>query len=200
MLQEIPQAMQTHPAVTSLTAFDWFLVLIIVISTAAAFSKGFIRVLLSLGGLIAGIIIASWNYLSVANHLHRWITSFAASEVVAFLLILVLVMVLFAWIAKILRKTAKAIGLGFVDRLLGAAFGVVRGLLLGVAAMMAVTAFFPDSPWVQNSRLAPYFLAGVHAVSFVVPEHFQDQISSGAKYLLHETPELFRPHTLTQHM
>jgi membrane protein required for colicin V production len=100
----------------------------------------------------------------------------------------------------VLRKTVKAIGLGFVDRLLGAAFGLLRGLLIGVAAMMAVTAFVPQAGSVQNSQLAPYFLRGVHAVSFVVPQDFQDQISAGAMYLLHKTPELFRPHTLTQPM
>jgi len=191
--------MQMPPAATTFTAFDWFLVLVVVISTATAFQRGLIRVLLSLGGLIVGILVASWNYQAVALNLSRWISSFQVAEVVAFLLILILVMVLFAWIAKILRSTVQAIGLGFVDRVLGAAFGFVRGLLIGVVMMMAVTAFAPRTSWIQNSQLAPYFLSGVHAVSFVVPEHFQDQISAGAEYLLHETPELFRPHTLTQH-
>lgn len=190
--------MQTTPTVFSLTAFDWLLVVIVVVSTLAAMQRGFIRVLLSLIGLIAGIIIASWNYLAVAVRLQQWIASFAAAQVLAFLLILSLVMVLAAAVARILRSTIKAIGLGFVDRLLGAVVGFVRGLLLGVAAMLAVTAFFPDSPWVQDSRLAPYFLDEIHAVSFVLPEHFQVQVSNGARYLLHQAPSLFRPHTLTQ--
>jgi membrane protein required for colicin V production len=111
-----------------------------------------------------------------------------------------LVLVLFSLVAKAISKTVKAIGLGFVDRLLGAAFGLARGVLLGIVAMMVAAAFFPQASWLQNSALSPYFLGGVHAVSFVVPAHFQDQISVGAKYLLHETPELFRPHTLTQPM
>jgi membrane protein required for colicin V production len=113
--------------------------------------------------------------------------------------ILALVLVLFSFIAQTISKTVKAIGLGFVDRLLGAAFGVARGVLLGIAAMMVVAAFYPNAPWLQNSVLTPYFLSGVHAVSFVVPEHFEDQITVGAKELLHETPEFLRPHTLNQH-
>ena len=191
--------MQTPPS-SDFTPFDWFLVVVIVVSTVAAFQRGFIRVLLSLGGLFTGIIVASWEYLQLAISLHRWILNFQAAEVIAFLLIMALVMVVFGVVAKLLRKTVQAIGLGFVDRLLGAVFGAIRGLLLGVAAMMAVTAFVPDATWIQNSQLAPYFLSGVHAVSFVVPEHFQDQMSAGAKYLLRETPELLRPHTLQQHM
>jgi membrane protein required for colicin V production len=192
--------MPAPPPVVTFTVFDWFLVLIVLISTLAAFQKGIIRVLLSLGGLIVGMIVASWNYETLALSLQRSIPNFIVCEVVAFLAIFVLVLVLFSLVAKAISKTVKAIGLGFVDRLLGAAFGLARGVLLGIVAMMVAAAFFPQASWLQNSALSPYFLGGVHAVSFVVPAHFQDQISVGAKYLLHETPELFRPHTLTQPM
>lgn len=180
-------------ASAAFTPFDWFLVLVLVVSTLAAFQRGIIRVLLSLGGWVAGLLLASWNYLGLATTLHQWIASFEVCEVAGFLIILLLVLVLFGCVAAILRKTVHAIGLGFVDRLAGAAAGMVRGLLVGVGAMMLITAFAPDSDWLRNSQLSPYFLDGVHAVSFVVPEHFQAQISAGAAYLLHETPELFRP-------
>ncbi len=192
--------MQAPPPPVTFTAFDWFLVVVVVVSTVAAFQRGIIRVLLSLGGLIAGIIIASWNYETVAASLRRSISNYAVCEIIAFLVILILVMVLFHFVARALSKTVKAIGLGFIDRLLGAAFGFARGIVLGVAAMMVAAAFFPDASWLENSALTPYFLSGVHAVSFVVPAHFQDQISAGAKHILHETPELFRPHTLEQPM
>jgi membrane protein required for colicin V production len=190
--------MQGPPAAAGFTYLDWFLVVVVLISTVTAFRRGFINVLFSLGGFIVGILVASWNYPVLANSLHRVVLNYALAQVLAFVLIAVLVIVFFAIVAGLLGKTVKAIGLGFVDRLLGAAFGLVRGLLIGLAAMMAVTAFVPQATWVQNSQLAPYFLQGIHAVSFVVPQHFQDQISAGAKYLLHETPELFRPHMLSQ--
>jgi membrane protein required for colicin V production len=186
--------------VASLTSFDWFLVAILAISTVAAFMRGIIKVLFSLGGLIAGILLASWNYLILAERLHRFITSFAAAEVIAFLAILILVTIVFSLAARLVRRAVSFVGLGFFDRLLGGAFGLVRGLLFGVAAMMAIAAFIPDSPWVHDSRLAPWFLAGAHAVSFVVPQRFGRQISAGADHLLEQTPEIFRPHTLKQSM
>lgn len=186
------------PSTASFNGFDWFLVAVIAVSTIAAFLRGIIKVLFSLGGLILGIIFASWNYLTLAARLQRLIPSFAIAEVVAFLLILAIIMVLFSLAAGLVRKTVSAVGLGIVDRLLGALFGILRGSLLGVAAMMAIAAFMPDSPWIKNSQLAPYFLAAAHAVSFVVPEHFQHQITDGATRLLQQTPDLLRPHTLTQ--
>jgi membrane protein required for colicin V production len=190
--------MQAPPAVAAFTAFDWFLVVLVVVSTLAAFHKGIVRVLMSLGGLIAGIIVASWNYEAVAASLQASISSIAVCEAVAFLAIFILVVVLFSLVAKAIGKTLKAIGLGFVDRLLGALFGFARGVLIGIAAMMVAAAFFPQAPWLRHSTLSPYFLSGAHAVSFVVPAPFQDRIAVGAEHLLHETPQLLRPHTLGQ--
>ena len=186
------------PDVSTFTAFDWFLIATAAVSTIAAFFRGIIKVLFSLAGLILGILVAAWNYVALAARLHGFITSMPAAEVTAFLLIAIGIMVVFALLATVLRKAVAAVGLGFFDRLLGAAFGFLRGMLLGVVVMMAVTAFLPDSPWLKNSHLAPYFLSGAHAVSFVVPPHLQELISAGATHLLQKSPELFQ-HPRFQH-
>ena len=46
--------------------FDWFLIAILAYSTIMAFLRGIILELFSLGGLVAGILIASWNYNRLA--------------------------------------------------------------------------------------------------------------------------------------
>jgi membrane protein required for colicin V production len=102
-------------------------------------------------------------------------------------------MVLSTLLGKALNRTAHAIGLGFFDRVLGAVFGFARGCLFGVAILMAVAAFRPHSAWIENSRLSPYFLAGVHAVSFVVPHDLQQQILNGAQQLKHNAPDWIKP-------
>jgi len=182
------------------TSFDIVFALIILISTFAAFRKGLIRALLSIGGLIVGIVVASWNYQAIANRIGQLVTNRVAAEVIAFLLLFTLVVAAVTWVASLLQKTINAVGLGFVDNILGAVFGFFRGVLLGALALMAFAAFAPGAEWLRNSQLAPYFLQGAHALSFAVPESFGRQVKEGAKYLLHETPELLRPHTLHQHM
>ena len=186
----------------ALTGFDWFLVVVVLVSTLMAFRRGFVRVLFSLAGLVAGILLASWNYVGLGAWMQRWISSAQTAQVVAFVVILVGVMMVFSIAAGFVRSTLKAVGLGFVDRMLGAAVGVVRGVLLGVAAMMALAAFVPDSGrgsgWVENSVLAPYFLSGAHAVSFVVPRGFEEQIRDGAKHLLKKTPKVLNREALPQ--
>jgi membrane protein required for colicin V production len=181
---------------SSWTAFDWVLALTVVISTVAAFFRGIIRVLFSIGGWVLGVVVASWNYRSLAANFPGHLLSGQAAEVVSFVLIVVLIVVAATLVGSVLRRTVSAVGLGLVDRLLGAAFGVLRGCLIAVFVMLGVAAFDPNSHWVGKSQLAPYFLAGAHELSFVVPEHFQQQVANGATVLLRHAPEYIRPHSL----
>jgi len=176
-----------------MSIFDCFLIAILAYSTIMAFVRGIILELFSLGGLIAGILLASWNYEHVATILERLITTPATAELVAFLLIIIGAMVLSTLLGKALNRTAHAIGLGFFDRLLGALFGFARGCLFGVAILMAIAAFLPHSAWIANSRLSSYFLDGAHAVSFVVPHDLQQQILNGAQQLKHNAPDWIKP-------
>jgi membrane protein required for colicin V production len=177
-----------------MSLFDWFLIAILAYSTIMAFVRGLILELFSLGGLIAGILLAAWNYHHISLLLSRFITTLATAQIVAFLLIALGVMVLSTLLGKALHHTAHAIGLGFFDRLLGAVFGFFRGCLLGVAVLMAVAAFLPQSEWIANSQLSSYFLAGAHAVSFVVPHGLRQQILDGAEQLKHDAPDWIKPH------
>jgi membrane protein required for colicin V production len=179
-----------HIPAQSLTSFDWFLVAMVAVSGLMAFRRGLVRMLFSLAGSIAGILVASWIYLRVGDWLHRWIGSVPAAQIVAFVAILMGVMLVFSIAAGLVRRTVQAVGLGFMDRVAGAGIGVVRGVLLGVAAMMALAAFAPGLGWAKGSVLAPYFLAGAHAVSFVVPHGFEQQMSAGAAHLLKNTPKV----------
>lgn len=168
-----------------MTPLDWLLIAILAFSAIQAFMRGLVLELFSLAGLICGILLAAWNYSRVAAKLSGIISNPAAASVVAFLLIAVGVMVLAAILGRIIHASAHAIGLGFFNRMGGAAFGLARGALLGLAILMAVTAFLPTAEWLKNSRLAPYFLAGSHAVSFVVPHDLEQLIQAGGSNLKH---------------
>jgi len=185
-------------AISSFTALDWLLVAVVVVSAAMAFGRGLIRVLFSLAGLITGILVASWQYERLAAQIHPWVTNFPTAYVLSFLAIILVVWFLFAAAAGFVRRAVSAVGLGFADRLLGAVFGAVRGVLLGIAMLMAVAAFAPDSSWFKESVLAPDFLAGAHAVSFVVPQHFEAQMSDGTRRLLKKNAEALKRGTAAQ--
>ena len=76
-----------------------------------------------------------------------------------FLMVFVGVMMLGSLVGFILSKVLKVTGLSFFDRLLGAAFGIMRGVLIAAALVMAMLAFAPGAgrkpDAVAHSRLAP---------------------------------------------
>jgi membrane protein required for colicin V production len=172
---------------------DWLLIALLAYSVVKAFLQGFFREAFALGGLVIGLLLASWGYESAALHLNGLIASPPIAQFVAFLSILAITMVVFSIAGKLLRKTASAIGLGLLDRLGGAVFGFVRGCLLGVALLMAFTAFLPTAPWIRNSKMAPYFLQGGHAVSFLLPEDLKQKLRDGAASIKHTTPDWIKP-------
>jgi membrane protein required for colicin V production len=177
-----------------MNSFDWLLIALLTYSTITAFMRGLVRELFAVGGLVIGILLAGWYHSWAAQRLEKAIPASAAG-VVAFLAIAIGVMVISTILGKMLHTTANAIGLGFFDRIGGAGFGLARGGLLGVAILMAAAAFVPQSAWVRNSQLAPYFLAGAHAVSFVVPHDLRQQIQDGASELKHNAPDWIKPHS-----
>ncbi|QNI38596.1 CvpA family protein [Edaphobacter sp. 4G125] len=173
---------------------DWLLIAIVGVSAVHAFVRGLILELFSLGGLLCGILLAAWNYQVVATSLAGMIPHPGVAKVSAFLLIAVAVMILATLLGRALHSSAHAIGLGFLDRLGGAAFGMARGCLTGVAILMALTAFLPDTGWLKNSFLTPYFLTGAHAISFVVPHDLEQLILDGGSELKHNVPDWIKSH------
>ncbi len=169
----------------SLNAFDWMLVLVLAWSVILAFIRGIIREVFGLAGTVIGLLLAAWNYTQFAAWLSRWIDSPAAAEISAFLLIALGIMILCTLLGRLLRGTAHTIGLGFLDRVAGAGFGLLRGSILAMGILMAATAFLPPQSLIAQSRLGPYFLAAAREVSFVVPQDLQKRITGGINSIGH---------------
>jgi membrane protein required for colicin V production len=168
---------------------DWLLAVLVVYSTVRAAMRGLARELFALGGLIVGFVLACWYYAPVALYLRGLVNSQPLAEFCAFLLILSAVMVIAALAGAMIHRTASAVGLSALDRLGGAAFGAARGVVLGAAMLLAVTAFLPTAPWIQGSKFSPYLLRASHAVSFVMPRHLKHQLVEGLDRIKHTTPE-----------
>jgi membrane protein required for colicin V production len=81
------------------------------------------------------------------------------AEVLGFLIIFFAIVLLFGIAARIARWVMKQSGLSGFDRFLGAILGLLKGGLMVAVILMGMTAFEPTSTVLQNSQLAPYFLA-----------------------------------------
>jgi membrane protein required for colicin V production len=172
---------------------DWIIVIVLAISVLTAFREGFFVSLFSLGGLILGLMLASWHYLRLMPFVGRFVHSKSAAEAVSFLLIALVVMVACGIVGRLLRMLFHTIGLGWADRVLGAAFGFLRGAVLVTIAVMALAAFLPHLSWLDESRLARYFLSAAHQTAVVTPSDLADRIRTGVKTLQEAQPDWLRP-------
>lgn len=75
--------------------------------------------------------------------------------------------------ATVTRKLVESVGLRPVDRTLGAAFGIVRGLVLLLALAVVINMTRErSSPWWQTSTGASLLITALKGLRPVLPEVF----------------------------
>ena len=168
---------------------DWFLAALLLYSGVRAAMNGFFREAFTLAGVLVGFPFACWYYHDVAHALAGLLTAPTVAQLGAFALILTGVTLVASLCGHLFRRGARTVGLGVVDRLGGALFGLLRGGAVGVALLLAITAFLPAAPWVKTSLLAPYLLRVAHAVSFTMPPDLRVRLWDGLEHLNHSSTD-----------
>jgi membrane protein required for colicin V production len=177
---------------------DWIIAAIVILAVIGAWRNGFFVEAFSLGGVVLGLLIASWNYQRLTPSLLQMIHRPAIAEAVAFLVIALSIMVIAGVVGRLLHRTAHSIGLGWLDRLAGAAFGFLKGCVVVTLGVMALAAFYPQSGWLDHSRLAPYFLSAAHTTTAITPREFGERIREGVKIIQDAQPDWLKPHAARQ--
>ncbi|WP_321478919.1 CvpA family protein [uncultured Bacteroides sp.] len=114
-----------------MTLIDWIILFIIAIGAFKGFVKGFFNQLGSIVGFIAGLIAAKALYAALAEKLFPVVTnSMTVAQIISFLAIWLIVPIIFNIIALFLTKTAEAIALGGVNRLLGLFLGTLKNFVI----------------------------------------------------------------------
>ena len=162
---------------------DWLIVAVVLLSGLLAASQGFFFELFSLAGVIAGYLLAAWEYATVASWYQPYVSSPWVADVAGFLTIFLAVVLLAGMAGRLARWSMKEVGLRWFDRLLGAAFGLVRGVLVVTVIAFAVASFSPGASWLARSSIAPYLLVLARAGSWVVPGQVRQQFRGGLEVL-----------------
>ena len=165
-----------------MSAGDWIIVAALVFSVVVAAAQGFFLEVFSLAGVVVGFLLASWEYSVVAARL-AFINPPWAADVVGFFIVFVVIAILAGGIGRVVSWGMKQVGLRWVDRVLGAAFGLVRGLLIVTVVVMVTAAFAPNALWMSRSQMAPYFLVAGRAASWLAPSEVRHKVSEGIEVL-----------------
>lgn len=151
-------------------------------SVIGATLNGLTKELLRIASLVVGLLVAMWGYGLLAGYLAQWISNAKIASAAAFALLFIGCLITGALLARLLAGIWSLAGLGLLDRLLGAAFGALRGLLLAAVLLLALVAFQPvadTAGLVADSRIAPFVLNLARTAAAVAPEALREAYQDG---------------------
>ncbi len=151
---------------------DIVIIVVVVIATFWGLRIGLIKAVLSLAGLIVGVILAGHYYAPLSEQLSTIIPQANVAEIVAFAIILVGVMVIASVLASLFKWVASIIMLGWLNRAGGAFFGLVLAAIFCSALLATWVKFFGIAEAVSESSLAAILLDYFPVVLALLPGEF----------------------------
>ena len=161
---------------------DYFIIGIIVFSLLISLWRGFVSEVLSLASWVAAFFVASKFYPYLSSFLMTIdVPQIQSSEYlrngisagILFLATLIVMSIVNALLSQLVTKT----GLSGTDRVLGGAFGVIRGIFIVAAILFFFDTFtqFSQSEFWKESQLIPHF-------DFIV-KWFFEQLQANSSFL-----------------
>lgn len=159
---------------------DILLLAVFAFSVLNGILRGFFSLSIGLGATVVSIVLASWFYGLPAAFISPYVKQQTFANLLGFLVILATVQLAGFLLVQILVRITKAAGLGWLDRMLGGGFGVVRGLLISIVLVMVLTAFplSPASTAVSRSYAAPYVMEGARILVYLTPHEIREGFQS----------------------
>ncbi len=140
-----------------MTVFDYAVLAIVGLSVLLSMMRGFLREVLALAGWVAAFFVARTYTLELAPLLPEAIPSETLRLLAAFVILFLATLLVASLLAIALSEVFKKVGLGWLDRWLGAIFGLARGVIIvGVLVLLAgLTALPQDARWRNAMFSAP---------------------------------------------
>lgn len=160
-----------------MTIFDFAVFGIVAASALLGLWRGMISEVLALAAWIVAFMTARALGGEAATYFEGMVAEPALRYAAGFVVVLLFVLVCFAVARLVLSMILKAAGLAVVDRLLGAGFGILRGVLIVlVGVLLAGMTALPKSQWWRNAWLAPPLETAVIAAKPWLPAEVSKRI------------------------
>ncbi len=161
-----------------MTTLDWALLGVLFLSMLIGAWRGLVYEVLSVLGWAVSFFAAQWFAPNVAAMLPLQSVSEPVRYAAGFVLVFIGVLVVCSLLTVAIKKLVQAVGLRPIDRTLGAGFGVLRGVILLLAATVVVNmTALKNSAWWQESTGAGVLNTALINIKPMLPEQF-------AKYLI----------------
>ncbi len=150
---------------------DWALLAVLAASVLVGLFRGLVFECLSLAGWVVAWFAAQWAAPQLAPGLPVGSPGSSLNLAAALSLCFIAALVVWGLAAKLIRMLIHATPLSLPDRLLGAAFGVLRGvvLLLAVSSVVALTPAAQSASW-RNAQGARWLNSALLALKPLLPD------------------------------
>jgi membrane protein required for colicin V production len=157
----------------TVTSLDWVIVGILALSCLVGIWRGLMREIFSLAGWIAAVVLSLRYAVTLGLYLPGDINWPVLRTTIAVAIILIVCLFTAAALGWLVHKFIAAAKLSGTDRMLGALFGLLRGVLIIFAAVYFTsrTAFAQQPAW-RDAWLLPPFDAGVRWLAPHLPLPF----------------------------
>lgn len=157
-----------------MAALDWIVLAVLCASLVLGAVRGLVFEVLSVMGWIAAFVAAQWFAADVAARLPMGESSAALRFAAGFVLVFIAAAFTAGLLAKLVKTLVQAVGLRPVDRVLGAVFGLLRGLiLLLIGAVVVHMTGMHRGSWWQESRSAGVLTEVLHTARPMLPAAFE---------------------------
>ncbi|NVO04587.1 MAG: CvpA family protein [Rhodoferax sp.] len=158
---------------------DWLCIAVLAISLLVGAWRGLVVEVVSVASWLAAFVLAQWFAPDAAARLPMAGAGEAVRYAAGFVVVFVATLFAGALIGFVVSKLLSAVGLGLINRLLGALFGVLRGVLLILAATVVVGMTpWKSAPEWQASVGAHWATAALGLLKPVLPQAFGKYLPS----------------------
>ena len=154
-----------------MTIFDYLVLFILIASIVISTLRGLIKEILSLLSWIVAFVVANAYGAQLAPMLPPMIPGEAVRLMVAFIALFIGVRILMGLLMMAVDALIKASGLSLADRGLGGLFGLARGVVIVLAAVIvAGMTDLPKQAFWTSALLSPMAETGARTVKPFLPE------------------------------
>ena len=150
--------------------FDYLVIFVMVTSVIISMMRGLVKEVLSLAGWVVAFVVANAYAAALAVMLPDVVPGVVLRLILAFIALFIGVRILMGLLAMALGALLDAGGLSLLDRLLGAVFGVGRGLVIVLTAVILCgMTSLPQQDFWKEALLSPYAETGARLVKTFLP-------------------------------
>ena len=136
---------QLVSTISRFNLFDWFILLVWVVSSGYGMVRGFAREALSIIGWVSAFLLANVLADSVSDLARNLIDEPTTRYLLGWVLTFIAVLLMFGVVAAFLSQQMRQPGFNIGNRLLGGIFGLLRGVIIVAAVSIVLRAALPDS-------------------------------------------------------